>query len=179
ASPAGAPADQARRRGLTPPGRAAAVGAARRSNGAMRATLERVVKLEPHGRFALPELPGEPLEPRLFTSPTTARRRGASAAAAACFGGGSRRGSRAGSSSCRRDGPRGELAPLLAVRLRYGSVEPVATRRARRSGVGAVAGEHGPRTWCWTPSTSSRTATRPAPLVGGRLALRGGVATGP
>jgi len=75
----------------------------------MRATLERVVKLEPHGRFALPELPGEPLEPRLFTSPTTARRRGASAAAAACFGGGSRRGSRAGSSSCRRDGARGEL----------------------------------------------------------------------
>src|SRR5438094_9499798 len=34
----------------------------------MRETLERELKLEPDGGFAMPDLPGRPLEPRLFTS---------------------------------------------------------------------------------------------------------------
>ena len=34
----------------------------------MRETLERELKLEPEKRFVLPDLPGTPLEPRVFTS---------------------------------------------------------------------------------------------------------------
>jgi len=120
----------------------------------MRATLERELKLEPELGFALPELPGEPLEPRLFTStyydtpPRSLARCGITL----------RRRVENGLScwqlklphdSARTEleaaggpaGPPPELEALLAAHLRYGSVEPVATLRTRRVGVRVVAGD--------------------------------------
>ncbi|MBV8396083.1 MAG: CYTH and CHAD domain-containing protein [Actinobacteria bacterium] len=120
----------------------------------MRETLEREVKLEPEGSFALPELPGRPLEPRLFTStyydtpPRSLARCGITL----------RRRVENGLSRWQlklpRDfgraeleaaggpaGPPPDLEALLTAHLRHGRVEPVATLRTRRVGVRVVAGE--------------------------------------
>lgn len=117
----------------------------------VRATLERELKFDVNGAFALPELPGSPLPERVFTSTyhdTPARSLG-----------------RAGITLRRRvengtslwqlklphadnrserteleepggpGGPPPELARLLVAHERHGRLEPVATLRTRRSGV--------------------------------------------
>jgi CHAD domain-containing protein len=116
----------------------------------VRETLERELKLDVNGTFALPELPGSPLPERTFTSTyhdTPARSLG-----------------RAGITLRRRvengtslwqlklprvgtgerleleepggpGGPPPELARLLVAHMRHGRLEPVATLRTHRSGV--------------------------------------------
>jgi CHAD domain-containing protein len=120
----------------------------------VRETLERELKLEPEKRFVLPELPGTPLEPRLFTSTyydtpplslaragLTLRRRvendvalwqlklprGLARAELEDAGGGSV--------------PPPEVEALLAAHLRHGALAPVATLRTRRAGVRVLSGE--------------------------------------
>src|SRR5262249_27332308 len=121
---------------------------------AMRETLDRELKLDPDGGFTLPELPGEALEPRLFTStywdtpprslaPCGITRR-------RCGGTGRSRWRRRlpredGRSGREVDGgPAGappELEALLPAHLRYGGLAPVATLRTRRVGVRVVSGD--------------------------------------
>lgn len=121
----------------------------------MEITLERELKLELDGAFELPELPGNPLESRVFTSTyydtpdrslarvgITLRRRlengvsrwqlklprdGAARAEIEALGGPA--------------GPPVELAGLLAAHRRYGQLEQIATLRTRRSGVRVGDGE--------------------------------------
>lgn len=120
----------------------------------MRTILERELKLDPPDSFELPELPGEPLEVRVFTSTyydtpphsltrsgITLRRRvenglslwqlklprAGTARAELEAGGGP-------------TGPPADLALLLAAHLRHGALEPVATLRTRRAGVRVVDG---------------------------------------
>ncbi len=120
----------------------------------MRETLERELKLEPNRRFAMPALPGEQLEPRLFTSTyydTPARSLARCGITLRCR-------VEAGSSRWQlklpRDSARAELevagAPeavaaemtaLLVAHLRHGPLEPVATLQTRRVGVRVVSGE--------------------------------------
>lgn len=120
----------------------------------MRETLERELKLEPEKRFVLPELPGTPLEPRVFTStyydtpPLSLARAGLTL----------RRRVEGGLSLWQLKLPRGlaraelegpggpagppaEIEALLAAHLRHGALAPVATLRTRRVGVRVVSGE--------------------------------------
>jgi CHAD domain-containing protein len=125
---------------------------------AVRSTLERELKLDLDPSFALPELPGEELAGRVFTSTyhdTPARSLGRAGITLR------RRVEngkslwqlklpRAGSVGLARAeleepggpaGPPDALASLLAAHLRHGKLEPVATLRTRRSGVCVKDGE--------------------------------------
>jgi len=121
----------------------------------MQTSLERELKLELDGAFELPDLPGHPLESRVFTSTyydtperslarvgITLRRRlengvsrwqlklprdGAARAEVEVLGGPS--------------GPPAELAGLLVAHRRHGPLEQIATLRTRRSGVRVADGE--------------------------------------
>jgi CHAD domain-containing protein len=121
----------------------------------MREILERELKLDPGGGFALPlpELPGEPLEPRLFTStyydtPPRSLARCGITLRRRVENGLSRWQLKLPRDNARAEleaaggpaGPPPELATLLTAHLRYGSVEPVATLRTRRIGVRVVSG---------------------------------------
>jgi len=121
---------------------------------AMRETLERELKLDPSGSFALPALPGEPLEPRLFTStyydtPPRSLARCGITLRRRVENGLSRWQLKLPRENARAEleapggpaGPPPELESLLAAHLRYGSVEPVATLRTRRVGVRVLAGD--------------------------------------
>lgn len=115
----------------------------------MRTFIERELKLDPEAGFTLPDLQGEPIEPRLFTSTyydtpdrsltgagITLRRRvenglsqwqlklprGGNARAELEVPGGPA-------------GPPAALAELLVAHLRHGQLEPVATLRTRREGM--------------------------------------------
>jgi CHAD domain-containing protein len=122
---------------------------------AMEISLERELKLDLDDSFELPDLPGKPLESRVFTSTyydtperslarvgITLRRRlengvsrwqlklprdGAARAEIEALGGPA--------------GPPVELAGLLAAHGRYGPLEQIATLRTRRSGVRVADGE--------------------------------------
>jgi CHAD domain-containing protein len=121
----------------------------------MDTSLEREVKLDLDGAFELPDLPGRPLESRVFTSTyydtperslarvgITLRRRlengvsrwqlklprdGAARAEVEVLGG--------------PVGPPAELASLLVAHRRHGPLEQIATLRTRRSGVRVADGE--------------------------------------
>jgi CHAD domain-containing protein len=115
----------------------------------MRAFVERELKLELGEGFAFPELPGEPLESRLFTSTyhdtpdrslagagITLRRR--------VENGLSRwqlKLPRNGTARAELEAPGGPVGPpaplaaLLVAHVRHGRLEPVATLRTRRTGV--------------------------------------------
>ena len=120
----------------------------------MKGFLEREVKLDPGASFALPKLPGRPLEARVFTStyydspPRSLARSGITL----------RRRVENGLSHWQlkipradgRDeleapggpaGPPPELAKLLKAHLRHGKLAPVATLRTHRSGVRVAEGE--------------------------------------
>ena len=121
----------------------------------MRSTVERELKLDLDPAFALPELPGEPLEHRVFTSTyhdTADRSLGRAGITL-------RRRVENGSSLWQLKLPRADdarleleeaggpvgppesLARLLAAHLRHGGLEPVATLRTRRTGVRVIDGE--------------------------------------
>ena len=118
----------------------------------MRAFVERELKLDFGEGFALPELPGEPLEPRLFTSTyydtsgrslagagITLRRRVENGVS--CWQLKLPRGGNARAELEAPGGPVGPpaaLAELLSAHLRHSRVEPVATLRTRRAGVRVV-----------------------------------------
>ena len=115
----------------------------------MRAFVERELKLELEEGFTFPELPGEPLESRLFTSTyhdtpdrslagagITLRRR--------VENGLSRwqlKLPRGGNARAELEAPGGPVGPpeplatLLVAHVRHGQLEPVATLRTRRTGV--------------------------------------------
>jgi CHAD domain-containing protein len=114
----------------------------------MKATVERELKLEADGAFVLPDLRGEPLESRVFTSTyydtpdlSLARRRitmrrrverGLSVWQLKLPANGDR------VELEQRGGPAGppeEMRELLTAHLRHGGLEPVASLRTRRSGV--------------------------------------------
>lgn len=118
---------------------------------AVRETLERELKLDVNGSFALPELPGRPLPERTFTSTyhdtpvrslgragITLRRRVENGTSLWQL-----KLPRAGEDGARTEleepggpsGPPPELARLLVAHVRHGRLEPVATMRTRRSGV--------------------------------------------
>ncbi len=121
----------------------------------VRTTVERELKLDLDPAFTLPELPGEPIEGRVFTSTyhdTPERSLGRAGITL-------RRRVENGSSLWQLKLPRADdgryeieepggaagppegLARLLATHLRRGALEPVATLRTRRSGVRVVDGE--------------------------------------
>src|SRR5581483_6413816 len=119
-----------------------------------RETLERELKLEPDGAFALPDLPGQPLEPRLFTStyydtPPRSLARCGLTLRRRVENGLSRWQLKLPRHDARAEleAPGGPAAPppdlerLLFAHLRYGALEPVATLRTRRVGVRVVSGE--------------------------------------
>lgn len=118
---------------------------------AVRATLERELKLDVDGTFAMPDLPGSALPERTFTSTyhdtavrslgragITLRRRVENGTSLWQL-----KLPRRGSAGERVEleqpggpsGPPPELARLLAAHARHGRLEPVATLRTRRSGV--------------------------------------------
>lgn len=115
----------------------------------MRAFVERELKLELEEGFSLPDLPGEPLESRLFTSTyydtpdrslagagLTLRRRvenGLSRWQLKLPRGGNARAELEAPGG--PVGPPAELAALLAAHVRHGPPAPVATLRTRRNGV--------------------------------------------
>jgi CHAD domain-containing protein len=120
----------------------------------VRETLERELKLQPDRDFAMPELPGESLEPRLFTStyhdtpPRSLARCGITLRCRV------EDGLSLWQLKLPRDEARAELeavgppdaappeiAGLLAAHLRYGELQPVATLQTRRVGVRVVSGE--------------------------------------
>jgi CHAD domain-containing protein len=120
----------------------------------VRETLERELKLEPEKRFVLPDLPGTPLEPRVFTSTyydtpplslahagLTLRRRveGGLSLWQLKLPRGLARAELEGAGG--PAGPPDEIAALLAAHLRHGALEPVATLRTQRAGVRVVSGE--------------------------------------
>jgi CHAD domain-containing protein len=120
----------------------------------MRETLDRELKLDPGGEFALPELPGEALEPRLFTStyydtPPRSLARCGITIRRRVENGRSRWQLKLpredGRSELEVDGgPAGappELEALLPAHLRYGPLAPVATLRTRRVGVRVISGD--------------------------------------
>ena len=118
---------------------------------AVRETLERELKLDVNGTFAMPELPGSPLPERTFTSTyhdtpvrslgragITLRRRVENGTSLWQL-----KLPRSGSVGERIEleepggpsGPPAALARLLAAHARHGRLEPVATLRTHRSGV--------------------------------------------
>ncbi|HEV8462993.1 MAG TPA: CYTH and CHAD domain-containing protein [Gaiellaceae bacterium] len=115
----------------------------------MRTTVERELKLDPGEGFQLPELPGEALESRLFTSTyyDTAERSLSQAGITLrrrVENGLSRwqlKLPRAGFARAELEagggpaGPPVEMAALLVAHLRHAALEPVATLRTRRGGV--------------------------------------------
>jgi CHAD domain-containing protein/adenylate cyclase class IV len=115
----------------------------------MRSFVERELKLEPKEGFSLPDLPGEPIESRLFTSTyydtpehslsatgITLRRRVENGLSSWQLklprGGNARMELEAPGGPA---GPPAILAALLAAHLRRGSLKPIASLRTRRSGV--------------------------------------------
>ena len=117
----------------------------------MRETLERELKLDVNGSFAMPSLPGSPLPERTFTSTyhdtpvrslgragITLRRRVENGTSLWQL-----KLPRAGATGDRFEleepggpsGPPPELARLLVAHVRHGRLEPVATLRTHRSGV--------------------------------------------
>jgi CHAD domain-containing protein len=116
----------------------------------MRATMERELKLDVDGDFALPDLSGEPLPQRVFTSTyhdtpvrslgragITLRRRLENGKSLWQLklpqpGKGARAELEAPGGPA---GPPASLKQLLDVHLRHGKLEPVATLRTHRSGV--------------------------------------------
>jgi CHAD domain-containing protein len=118
---------------------------------AVRETLERELKLDVNGSFALPELPGSPLPERVFTSTyhdtparslgragITLRRRVENGTSLWQL-----KLPRAGAASERIEleepggpsGPPRDIARLLVAHVRHGRLEPVATLRTHRSGI--------------------------------------------
>jgi len=118
---------------------------------AVRETLERELKLDVDGSFALPQLPGSPLPERVFTSTyhdtparslgragITLRRRVENGTSLWQL-----KLPRAGEASARIEleepggpsGPPAGLARLLVAHVRHGGLEPVATLRTHRSGI--------------------------------------------
>jgi len=117
----------------------------------MRATLERELKLDGDDEFALPELGGDELAERVFTStyhdtPTRSLGRAGITLRRRLENGKSLwqlKLPRAGSATTREEleapggpaGPPEPIARLLVAHRRHGPLEPVATLRTRRSGV--------------------------------------------
>jgi CHAD domain-containing protein len=116
----------------------------------VRTTLERELKLDVDGPFALPELPGSPLPERTFTStyhdtPTRSLGRAGITLRRRVENGTSLWQLKLphGSESARTEleepggpsGPPPDLARLLVAHIRHGRLEPVATMRTHRSGV--------------------------------------------
>jgi CHAD domain-containing protein len=115
----------------------------------MRNTLERELKLEPGPAFAFPELPGEPLPSRVFTStyydtPARSLLRAGITLRRRLENGVSRwqlklpRDAPARAELEELGGPAGpppELGELLVTHRRHGRLEPVATLRTRRTGM--------------------------------------------
>jgi CHAD domain-containing protein len=120
----------------------------------MQTLVERELKLDVGEGFSFPELPGEPLESRLFTSTyhdtpdrslaaagITLRRRvenGLSRWQLKLPRGGSARAELEAAGG--PVGPPAPLAVLLVAHVRHGRLEPVATLRTRRTGVRVVEG---------------------------------------
>ncbi len=121
----------------------------------MRETLERELKLDVEPSFALPQLDGEPLRERVFTStyhdtpPLSLARAGLTLRCRVEDGGSlwQLKLPRPGGARAELevpgepDGPPGELARLLQAHLRHGPLEPVAVLRTRRSGTRVLDGE--------------------------------------
>ncbi len=120
----------------------------------MRTTIERELKLEPGTDFVLPELPGEPIEPRLFTStyydtPTRSLTRSGLTLRRRLENGRSLWQLKLPRDEARAEieapggpaGPPDEIKNLLVAHLRHGKLRPVATLRTRRSGVRVTDGE--------------------------------------
>jgi CHAD domain-containing protein len=115
----------------------------------MQSSLERELKLDPGPEFAFPELPGEPLQSRVFTStyydtPARSLLRAGITLRRRLENGVSRwqlklpRDAPARTELEELGGPAGppdSLRTLLGTHLRHGSLERVATLRTRRSGV--------------------------------------------
>src|ERR1700745_3491639 len=120
----------------------------------MREHLDRELKLDPDVALTMPGLPGERLEPRLFTStyydtPARSLARCGITLRRRVENGLSRWQLKLPRDTARAEleapgGPAGqapELQRLLPAHLRYGAVEPVATLRTRRIGVRVVSGD--------------------------------------
>ena len=120
----------------------------------MKGFLEREVKLDPGAAFTLPELPGRPLESRVFTStyydtPPRSLARGGITLRRRVENGLSRWQLKLPRDDGRDEleapggpaGPPPELAALLKAHLRHGKLAPVATLRTHRSGVRVADGE--------------------------------------
>ncbi len=120
----------------------------------MKGFLEREVKLDPGAAFTLPELPGRPLESRVFTStyydtPPRSLARGGITLRRRVENGLSRWQLKLPREDGRDEleapggpaGPPPELAALLKAHLRHGKLAPVATLRTHRSGVRVAEGE--------------------------------------
>ena len=120
----------------------------------MRETLERELKLQPDRDFALPDLPGESLEPRVFTSTYydtavhSLARCGITLRCRVEDGVARwqlklpRAGGRAELEVVGApDAPPEQIATLLAAHHRHGELAPVATLETRRVGVRVVSGE--------------------------------------
>src|SRR5476651_1120055 len=120
----------------------------------MRRTLERELKLDPDPGFSLPELPGVPIETRVFTStyydtPSRSLAHAGITLRRRVENGLSRWQLKLPRDDARNElespggpaGPPPELRDLLAAHLRHGRLEPVATLRTRRSGVRVADGD--------------------------------------
>ena len=120
----------------------------------MKGFLEREVKLDPGVAFTLPELPGRPLESRVFTStyydtPPRSLARGGITLRRRVENGLSRWQLKLPREDGRDEleapggpaGPPPELAALLKAHLRHGKLAPVATLRTHRSCVRVADGE--------------------------------------
>jgi CHAD domain-containing protein/phosphohistidine phosphatase SixA len=120
----------------------------------MKGFLERELKLDPGESFALPALPGRPLEVRVFTStyydtPPRSLARGGITLRRRVENGLARWQLKLPREEGRDEleapggpaGPPPELRALLKAHLRHGRLEPVATLRTHRSGVRVADGD--------------------------------------